>query len=374
METLSANLQILKMQAESETDPIQKAAKALAYAQALEKATVDYMSDSMIVRSVESTVEEATRAGQAAADVIKALNDFASVGPDARRGKLTNAKSAAKELENTANGVLNGLRELTGEEMVEHKAQEPDDIQKAINALPISEITKVEKFGQQLLVAAKKPDENMIGQIIGNMRRLGQGLYDQIVGKLASLLRMGDLQGILGIANQLVTAGKAQDAGMHKADSDVYGAYRILHRSMSDLSDIAVDILNAEKYAPAEDKAKYAACHQTIETLIQQMDSLDEKWRGQLPEDLRLAQGDDMGKRMGWEPSNLVKDGWWRMIRSGKNQRQALVKPDGDGWALDIRDTDGGKVLQTIPVSARERDEAMRWADKWMRENQTQIV
>ena len=426
MTNLPAHLQILKMQAETEPDVVQKAAKALAYAQALEKAQGDeagsalgdpiwgdttqeeldqlwrtYIANLQGTREalsalmdkakepgVFSRLERASAGlGEAArqvrnlagaqagsvetrafkmsdADVRKAASGMQALVADVKlvKGSLRSAYDFLSRLMHDADaqglGGLSAMVENWQKQVQElsssmdyvqdmDKAQEPDDIQKAINALPISEIAKVEQFGRQLLAAAKKPDENMIGQIITNMRRLGQGLYDQIVGKLASFLRMGDLQGILGIANQLVTAGKAQGAEMAKTSPDTYGAYRILHRSMSDLSDIAVDLLNAEKYAPADDKAEYAAFHQTIETLIQQMDSLDEKWRGQLPEGLRLAQGDEMDKRQ--DGSNDIITGHIRYLkgqgykfepapRENGSPCWFVTKPDGERVKMNGED------------------------------------
>jgi DNA-binding MarR family transcriptional regulator len=132
------------------------------------------------------------------------------------------ALNAAESNSDEARGFT-ALRKIADRLADEEAGQEArrildEEKELALMALAASpdDLAKIQKFGSQLLEAVHKKALDMIGQIIENMRHLGQGLYDEVVGRLASLLRLGDLEGIGRIAYNLVMVGKAQTGDLTK--------------------------------------------------------------------------------------------------------------------------------------------------------------
>jgi len=78
-------------------------------------------------------------------------------------------------------------------------------------------LAKVLAFGRQLMEARSEDD---LGRIITDMRNRGQGQYNDIIGRLGSLLRNGDLATIRRIGYSLSMAGKAAVVADLMKDND----------------------------------------------------------------------------------------------------------------------------------------------------------
>ena len=205
---LNSALQILKMQAEAETDPALKASRTLVYTTELE-AMIKSEGDGQ-----KGKLHEALGHLRLAFEIMGQVNVALDGGVDAELDKIGDAYSTLqKTWEAMKSGQPGDLRKEEARDLL--GKEQPTE--KAASAEAPAKDTE---FGQQLLDAASAEDDKLIGQIIFNMRRLGKPEYNDVATRLAALMRTSDKEGIAHIAYNLIRLGKAQGADFGKMSID----------------------------------------------------------------------------------------------------------------------------------------------------------